>query len=135
MKKFLLSLCVLTAGLTALGNTDAECRYLTFTLTDGTECSALCEGLTMTVADGALEVRSGTDVKVLPLADLLGMRFTAEMSGIDEPVAADGSVEVYGLDGVSLGSKASRAEAARSLSRGVYILKTDRGTEKIRADK
>jgi len=89
------------------------------------------ESLTIQIVDGNL-VAGG---KTFSLASLSRMFFALTpdaTSGIEDLRATeDGAVEVYSLNGVSLGSYENVSAAKQSLQRGIYVMKGGSGTFKV----
>lgn len=108
--------------------------YFIFQKADGTLVSLASESLSMTFSDGKLVATNGTESCTLPLSELSKMFFSsADATGIDSAKATDGdnSLEVFSLQGVSLGSFVTLDAARKSLPSGVYIVKTNVRTFKI----
>lgn len=130
MKKFsllflMVSLMVLPSSLAMAG------RYSSLKFTSST-------GETYTVATNNLEILvndenltfSNTDL-TLPLSSLVSMEFTDNddsSAEIDE-ISFDGNsaIAVYDINGTSVGSFDSYAEALSSLGEGVYVVKYTNG--------
>ena len=125
MKKLLI--LTMLAALT-LGARAAEYNYLVFTLNDGTTQSVSASNLNITFADGKLKATSGSNTVTIALSDLTKMEFsnegTTDISIVSCDFNATDDTEVYDLNGRRLPSKAT-------LSRGIYIIKSNGKTTKV----
>ena len=125
MKK--LFILTLLAALT-LGARAAEYNYLVFTLNDGTTQSVSATDLNITFANGKLTATSGGNTVTIALSDLTKMEFSNEGTTGISTVSCDFSTtddtEVYDLNGRRLPSNAT-------LSRGIYIIKSNGKTTKV----
>lgn len=128
MRKKLLVLALLAGTLSAQAD---EYPYLIFETADGGRTPVEVESLTIQIVDGNL-VAGG---KTFSLASLSRMFFALTpdaTSGIEDLRATeDGAVEVYSLNGVSLGSYENVSAAKQSLQRGIYVVKNGSGTFKV----
>lgn len=105
----------------------ADYPYLTFELTDGSKASvSVSSDVTLTFSGSTLTIGSEEFV----LANLSKMYFstsdeTQTTTGISKTLTddLDGTAEIYDLRG----NKVSREQ----MRRGVYIIKTSKGTSKI----
>lgn len=119
------------AGLTALAG---DYAYLTFVTTDGAKVSVPVESLAMTVNGPTLTVGSQT----FTLADLSKMYFSTTDEGTATGVETvengewtmDNDAEIYDLKGRRVLNGQWRMDNGQ-LPRGVYIVKTKKGTRKI----
>lgn len=121
MKKRLLLLTSLVGVLTAHA---VDYPYLTFELTDGTKASvSVSSDVTLSFSSSTLTIGSQS----FTLTNLSQMYFSAadETTGISEVMTADlnEATDIYDLQG----HKVSRDQ----MRRGVYIIKTNRGTFKV----
>ena len=125
MKKLLI--LTLLAALT-LGTKAANYNYLVFTLTDGTTKSITANNLNITFADGKLEATSGNDGISIDLNVLAKMEFsndnTTGIDTIEANVTLDEATEIYDMNG-------RRMPSSTTLSRGIYIIKSNGKTTKI----
>ena len=129
MKKwFVFIIVACLSGVTAYGDTYP---YLTFQQTDGTLTSMTTSSLTMTFADGKLIATNGSESKDRTVANLTSMFFseTNATTGLNEVAVtdADGEVEAYSLQGVSVGKFSNLKSLKESLTVGVYIVKATNG--------
>ena len=128
MRKKLLVLALLAGTLSAQAD---EYPYFIFETTDGGRMPVEVESLTIQIVDGNL-VAGG---KTFSLASLSRMFFALTpdaTSGIEDLRATeDGAVEVYSLNGVSLGNYENVSAAKQSLQRGIYVMKGGSGTFKV----
>lgn len=109
--------------------------YLTFTKADGSAQSLDALGLKITFSDGRAVVESGEETASFTLTELATMFFSNEKSttGIAELTGEGGAetLAVYSASGVFVGRFTDRRALPAQLQRGVYIMKSDSGTEKI----
>lgn len=102
--------------------------YLTFRQADGTLVSVASSSLSMTFVDGKLVATNGSESLKMTVADLTSMFFseTNETTGIDETTItnADGEVQVFSLQGVSLGKFDTLESLKQKLPAGIYVVKT-----------
>ena len=128
MRKKLLVLALLMGTFSAQAD---EYPYLIFETTDGCRTPVEVESLTIQIVDGNL-VAGG---KIFALTSLSRMFFATTSdatSGIEDLRSAEnGVVEVYSLNGVSLGSYNNVSEARQSLQRGIYVIKSGSETFKV----
>lgn len=116
-----------------LAHADNKYGYLTFQNSDGTTVSMPVGSLTMTFSDGKLIATNGTVTKELTLEDLGNMYFSTDnVTGIKDVsiTDADGEVEAFSMQGVSLGKFASLTSLKDKLPSGVYVVKSKGKTQK-----
>ena len=120
MKRAFLSL-VFTSLLLSASATDF--KFLTLESTDGSKVSLAANGLTLTFSDGNLVASDGTTI---PISSLAKMYFT-ETSGITTVTSsAGGSMKVYTLSGILVGTY-SEGQSPAGLPQGIYIIKDCQG--------
>lgn len=110
--------------------------YLTFLNTNGTEQSVVATGLIITFSDGQMiATDNGGKVTTISLSDLNKMYFSSGTSAIEntetEEETKDSEVEVFTLEGTSLGKYEDIQQATTSLQKGVYVVKRSHQTLKI----
>ncbi len=124
MKKLSLMLLVWLTSLTASAD---GYQYLTFETTEGTKISVPAESLTMTFSGTTLKAGEQT----FTLENLVKMYFSNadETTGVSEVRGEMEEVRnVYDLNGKEIvNGKSSNGK----LPKGVYIVKTNRGTHKL----
>lgn len=121
MKKIVLFLFLMAGSLPILAD---DYPYLTFEATDGTKTSVSSASLTISFQNGKLI--AGT--KEFALTGLSKMYFSTSnetATGIEEvdAVTLDEAADIYDLQG----RKVSREQ----MSRGIYVIKTSKGTRKM----
>ena len=130
MKRLLFLFVVIATTIVAMAD---DYPYLTFEKSDGTKQSVAVENLTLDISDGQLVVNSGT--YNFTLTDLTKMYFTtSDATSIDELTATlpeNCTVEVFTLEGVSLGQYDSLQTARPALQQGVFLIKTQGKTLKV----
>ena len=123
MKRLLLFLMMMTGTLAMQAG---DYPYLTFETTDGNKVSVSTESLTLTVSGTTLTAGNQS----FTLVNLSRMYFSTSdesTTGISETVTADLNevTDIYDLKG----NKVSRSQ----MQKGVYIVKTPKGTFKVTA--
>ena len=121
MKRLLLFLMMMTG---ALAMQAGDYPYLTFETTDGNKVSVSTESLTLTVSGTTLTAGNQS----FTLVNLSKMYFSTSdetTTGISETVTADLNevTDIYDLKG----NKVSKSQ----MQKGVYIVKTNKGTFKM----
>lgn len=128
MRKKLLLLALLAGTLSAQAD---EYPYLIFETTDGSRTPVEVESLTIQIDDGNL-VADGKTFSLTSLSKMFFATTPDATSGIEDLRSADsGAVEVYSLNGMSLGSYNNVSEAKQSLQRGIYVIKSGSKTFKV----
>ena len=123
MKRLLFILMMMTG---ALAMQAGDYPYLTFETTDGNKVSVSTESLTLTVSGTTLTAGNQS----FTLVNLSKMYFSTSdesTTGISETLAVDLNevTDIYDLKG----NKVSRSQ----MQKGVYIVKTPKGTFKVTA--
>ncbi len=125
---------IFTAVLATVSAYADDYGFFIFQKTDGTLVSLASESLSMIFSDGKLVVTNGTESCTLSLSELSKMFFSAaDATGIDSAQTTDGDsrLEIFSVQGISLGSFGSLDAARKSLPSGAYIVKTNGRTFKI----
>lgn len=131
MKKFFRAL--LLAGI-SFATCAAQPLALVFESADGSRISFVAKSLVLTPGDGVLNVSNGETEAEIELPSLAKMYFTGESASVDfasVDLERDG-VEVYDMSGRHVGAFESAASAVASLPGGLYVIKTECATIKIR---
>lgn len=130
MKKIskVVSACILM--LTFFQNTKAETTFpfLTFLTQNGNSTTMSVTSLSMTVSGSTLSVTNAEETKSFQLADLVKMYFSNSSTGISD-ISSDTEsqkVDVYTMNGIHVGQFASQTEAMKALTKGVYIIKSNK---------
>ncbi len=127
-------MAMLTAMAVSVSAFADDYGYMTFQKTDGKLVSVSAASLSMTFRDGKLTVTNGTESRTFSLSELSKMYFSSDdATDIDNAPAAvnDSRMEVFSVQGVSLGEFDSVEAARKSLPSGAYIVKTNGRTFKI----
>lgn len=128
MKKILLLLFVLYA-------TFAEAstyKYLVFTNTAGITTSFGVDTLSLKVEGSNLQVTNTDGTVNIALADLKSMQFSIDgTTALENVLNADAPVQVYSINGASLGTYESMLEAAKSLHAGSYVISNGNQSQTI----
>jgi hypothetical protein len=131
-KRLMFIICACLSGLMAHAE---DYPYLTFRQADGTLVSIPASSLAMTFVDGKLVATYGTESRTLTVAELESMYFSkTDATGIKKTVATDanGQVEGFTLQGVSLGKFDNLQSLKKKVPAGVYIVKANNGkTSKV----
>ncbi len=101
--------------------------YLAFMGTDGSVKTVSVESLTLTVEDGQLVATNAAGTQRFTLTELIKMYFTSESTKIE-------SIEISNEEGESVKEifdMSGRAIAAKSLTKGIYVVKYQGKTRKI----
>lgn len=137
MKKILFTVLLSFAGTSIKGATladDYEYPFLTFQTIDGATKTIAVESLTLTISDGQLIAQNGETVLTLNLAQMDKMYFSATPTGISATqasVALSDGIEVFSQTGILVGRFASVDQARSTLARGIYVIKTNEGAQKL----
>ena len=109
--------------------------YLVFTNTEGALTAFQVNNLTMHVNGAQLDVTNDEGTVHFTLTDLSAMQFSVDSetlsSGLENVLNADARVEVYTLEGMSMGTFDGLLKAASSLRQGVYVITDGKNTQKI----
>lgn len=109
-----------------------EFPWLSFKMNDATEITVAADNLVMQYADGNLTLSSETVNQIIPVADVISMKFVDKWTGIDNINDAFCQPTVYyTLAGIEVGEFPSASEARRALPSGTYIVKSPSGALKI----
>lgn len=123
MNKALPILTLLAAS--SLAASAYDFGFLTFTDKDGNAVSIPTETLEICYSDGMLTARSGETTLTLPTTSLAKMAFTEEgVTNAADIVAAEasGPIQVFSLEGISLGTFNSMTDVTAALAKGNYIM-------------
>lgn len=108
-----------------------EFPYLTFVTNSG-ETTLSVEALTISISESNLIVTNESGTQTFALQDLTKMYFSSSITGVNSVITQeDGEVEVFALNGVSMGKYANTNTAIEALKSGVYVLKANGKTIKI----
>lgn len=122
MKKLIVTYAMVLAACAAWGYSS-----MLFHCTDGSDHLIAVEGLEITVASDILTAKCASGASlVLPVGQIENMQFSDNSSLVDAAVGAC-EVEVFGLDGIYMGKKASVADAMAELPAGAYVLRASSG--------
>lgn len=125
MQKLILTGLLLALSLAA----HASYPYFVFVTTEGIEHGIPSTGLEISFDDDVMTARSGTDIIELSTVAISSMRFSATMSGVSAgPASEDCALSAYTLQGVSIGTYSTLAEAIQNLETGIYILRDAKGS-------
>ncbi len=134
-KKQFLAAAALFVGAVSVSAETYEYPYLRLQLSDGSMVVLPCESLSFSFNDGNLVATATDGNHSIPLSQLSSMSFSTddptEVQSITAAAECSAAVEILSLTGTPLGRYASLAAARQSLSRGMYIVKTNDRTFKI----
>ena len=129
MKKtfLLLALCF------AMATHASTYKYLVFTNQAGTTTAFAVGNLSLTVNGGNLQVTNDEGSVNLVLTELASMQFSAEktITGVENVLSADQTVQVYSMTGVLLGKYDSMIDAAKNLKAGTYVISDGENAQTI----
>ena len=138
MRKILLLLSLMTAGMTAVHADNYG--YFSFQSTDGTVQTFTAQGLEITYSNGFAIVKSGSSTASIALASLSGMSFSTEPGEVVEPgtetevqqlsTASTTTYEVWTVSGLFVGRFSERT-ALQQLTHGVYVVRNNGKTQKM----
>jgi len=108
--------------------------YLVFTNTEGALTAFQVNDLTMHINGTQLDVTNNEGTVHFTLTDLSAMQFSVDgetLTALENVLNADARVEVYTLEGMSMGTFDGLLKAASSLRQGVYVITDGKNTQKI----
>ena len=108
--------------------------YLVFTNTEGALTAFQVNDLTMHINGTQLDVTNNEGTVQFTLTDLSAMQFSVDgetLTALENVLNADARVEVYTLEGMSMGTFDGLLKAASSLRQGVYVITDGKNTQKI----
>lgn len=111
-----------------------EYPYLVFTNTEGALTAFQVNDLTMHINGTQLDVTNNEGTVHFTLTDLSAMQFSVDgetLTALENVLNADARVEVYTLEGMSMGTFDGLLKAASSLRQGVYVITDGKNTQKI----
>ena len=131
MKKIILLVLLVCAGIAQAG----EYAYLVFTNTEGTKTALSVTDMTLNVNGSQLDVTNVDGSVSFTLTDLAAMQFSVDgenlSEGMENVLNADGSVTVYAINGMSLGSFSSMIQAVQQLDKGIYVIVQNSKSQKL----
>jgi hypothetical protein len=128
MRKFILIALLVCAGMVQAG----EYAYLVFTNTAGTQTALSVTDLTMTVSGTQLDVTNAEGTVNFTLTELASMAFSANgLTALENVLDGDKPVQVYSINGASLGSFSSLVQAVQQLDRGAYVMVQNGKSQKL----
>lgn len=130
MKKFLIPTMALMLAMSASAETYP---YLSFQTADGSIVSLKSDNLNLTIEDGKLVVQNGEGSNKFVLTDLARMFFSqsTETAITNLNTDVNSTLQVYTTSGVFLGEFDSERSLRRSVSSGIYVVKTNGRTLKM----
>ena len=130
MKKIVIVLSVLACAVFAQAS---EYAYLVFTNTSGVNTVLSVSSMTMTVNGSELTITNAEGTQVFTLTDLASMQFSKDgsITALENVLDGDKPVEVYAVNGTSVGSFSSMLQAVKDLNAGIYIVKQGDKTQKV----
>lgn len=111
-----------------------EYPYLVFTNTEGALTAFQVNDITMHINGTQLDVTNNEGTVHFTLTDLSAMQFSVDgetLTALENVLNADARVEVYTLEGMSMGTFDGLLKAASSLRQGVYVITDGKNTQKI----
>lgn len=130
MKKFLIPTMALMLAMSASAETYP---YLSFQTVDGSVVSLKSSNLNLTIEDGKLVVQNDEGSNKFVLTDLARMFFSksTETAITNLNTDVNSTLQVYTTSGVFLGEFDSERSLRRSVSSGIYVVKTNGRTLKM----
>ena len=130
-KKIILLVLLVCAWIAQAG----EYAYLVFTNTEGTKTALSVTDMTLNVNGAQLDVTNVDGSVSFTLTDLAAMQFSVDgenlPEGMENVLNADGSVTVYAINGMSLGSFSSMIQAVQQLDKGTYVIVQNSKSQKL----
>ena len=131
MKKCLIFFAIAVCALSVRADEFAY-PYLVLEASDGTLTSVSVASLTLKFEESSLVLTNDAGSRNFALSGLKKMYFATKPTAISTSKNnVNENVEVWTMTGLSLGVFDSISEAQQTLSRGVYVVKSERGTFKI----
>ena len=129
MRKIIIMALLVCAGMVQAG----EYAYLVFTNTEGTKTALSVTDLTMTVNGTQLDVTNAEGTVNFTLTELASMEFseTNVVTALENVLDGDKPVQVYSINGASLGSFSSLVQAVQQLDRGAYVMVQNGKSQKL----
>ena len=128
MRKLILMFLLVCAGMVQAG----EYAYLVFTNTEGTQTALSVTDLTMTVNGDQLDVTNAEGTVNFSLTELASMEFSANgLTALENVLDGDKPVQVYSINGMTLGSFSSLVQAVQQLDRGAYVMVQNGKSQKL----
>jgi len=121
MRKIGLVLAILVCTMIAQAG---EYAYLVFTNTSGTTTALTVSNLSATVSGSTLVVTNDDGTVNFTLTELASMQFstTDTVTALENVLDGDLPVQVYSIDGTSLGTFDNLVQAAQQLGAGAYVV-------------
>ena len=130
-KKIILLVLLVCAWIAQAG----EYAYLVFTNTECTKTALSVTDMTLNVNGAQLDVTNVDGSVSFTLTDLAAMQFSVDgenlPEGMENVLNADGSVTVYAINGMSLGSFSSMIQAVQQLDKGTYVIVQNSKSQKL----
>jgi len=129
MRKIVLVLAVCCAMMAQA----ADYPYLVFTSTAGITTSLSVSNMTLKVNGAQLDVTNAEGTVNFTLTELASMEFSATdpTTALENVLDGDKPVQVYSINGMSLGSFSSLVQAVQQLDKGVYIMVQNGKSQKL----
>lgn len=113
----------------ACANLFADYNYLDFKYADGNVKSLKTEGLIIRIDGSELQVTNSVNESLTVNASLLtSMQLVNESAGVVSILSSSyGPIEIYNLNGISMGKYENANDATSLLPQGVYVIKKANG--------
>lgn len=109
-----------------------EYAYLVFTNAAGTKTALSVNDMTLQVNGTQLDVTNAEGTVNFTLTDLVRMEFSADgLTAIENVLDGDQPVQVYSVNGMTLGNFSSLVQAVQQLDKGVYIMVQSGKSQKL----
>ena len=109
-----------------------EYAYLVFTNAAGTKTALSVNDMTLKVNGTQLDVTNAEGTVNFTLTDLVRMEFSADgLTAIEKVLDGDAPVQVYSVNGMTLGNFSSLVQAVQQLDKGVYIMVQSGKSQKL----
>jgi len=110
-----------------------EYGYLVFTNTNGTTTALTVSNLSATVSGSTLVVTNDDGTVNFTLTELKSMQFstTETVTALENVLDGDKPVQVYSINGASLGTYDNLVKAAQQLEAGAYVVSNGKISQTI----
>ena len=110
-----------------------EYGYLVFTNTSGTQTALTVNNLSATVSGSTLVVTNDDGTVNFTLTELASMQFstTDTVTALENVIDGDKPVQVFSINGTSLGTYDNLVQAVRQLSAGAYVIVQSSKSQKL----
>jgi len=130
MRKIGMVLAMLVCAMMAQAG---EYAYLVFTNTSGTTTALIVNNLSATVSGSTLVVTNDDDTVNFTLTDLASMQFSTSdtLTALENVLDGDKPVQVFNINGTSLGMYENLVQAVQQLGAGAYVISNGKVSQTV----